>query len=260
MTTNLISLAMQVMEELKPELRMAQTSPQSMLPSLREVLKELGPLPVSTLFLGMASDGLPVLLNLQNSRPGPLLILGDAGAGKTAFLQTVAGAMALRGPAQGIQFGVISNYPDEWEGFEKSPACAGVFPTYHDSATDFLLSLVGCAQEDRGSHVPLVLLLDDLESLSEADFEVQQSLRWLLQHGPERGIWPLATLNAGRSVRMLLWLEAFPLRVFGRVRQEKQVEVLTQSLESGLSSLLAGVQFMVCRENGWQRFWIPRHA
>src|SRR5512138_298602 len=59
---------------------------------LSRVLAEIGALPREALFLGIASDGLPVLLNLHDPHPGPMLVIGDEGAGKTAFLQSIAQA------------------------------------------------------------------------------------------------------------------------------------------------------------------------
>lgn len=54
-------------------------------PALRDVLAELGPLASEALFLGVASDNLPVLFNLDDLHPGPMLIAGDAGSGKTGL-------------------------------------------------------------------------------------------------------------------------------------------------------------------------------
>src|SRR5690242_6059651 len=88
---NRYAMMMEAMAELQPEIDAARRSqPLPALPTLNEVLTEFGSMPVEALFLGVASDGLPVLLNLFDSTPGPLLISGDAGTGKTALLQSIA--------------------------------------------------------------------------------------------------------------------------------------------------------------------------
>jgi hypothetical protein len=59
---NRYALALEAYTELKPEIELAQqTQPVPALPSLSEVLAEFGTMPNEALFLGVATDGLPVL-------------------------------------------------------------------------------------------------------------------------------------------------------------------------------------------------------
>src|SRR6266508_2990455 len=93
--TNRYALMLEALAELKPEIDSARRSqPVPDLPPLSEVLSGFGPMPQEALFLGVASDGLPVLLNLYDPVPGPMLIGGDAGTGKTRLLQIIASAAA----------------------------------------------------------------------------------------------------------------------------------------------------------------------
>jgi len=141
---NRYALMMEALAELKPELdaeRARQVKPTPALPSLNEVLADYGPMPPEALFLGVASDGLPVLLNLHDPVPGPILISADPGAGKTALLQTIALATGKMHQPDNVQFGVLTNHPDEWSGMENIPNNVGVFPLYNQSAEDFILSL-----------------------------------------------------------------------------------------------------------------------
>src|SRR5215213_4254218 len=123
MTTNRqFSLALEALAELKleqPSTPLPQPMPDA--PNLGGVLAEIGPLPRGALFLGIASDGLPVLLNLHDPLPGPMLVVGDAGAGKTAFLQFIARSISQTHTEQDIQYGVITDQPDMWSGMEKTP-------------------------------------------------------------------------------------------------------------------------------------------
>ena len=135
------SLMLEAMAELKPEIEAALPKPVPAAPSLADSLSELGPLPREALLLGLASDGLPVLLNLHDPHPGPLLIAADPGAGKTALLQLIAQAAADMHEPSDVQFGVVTNYPDEWGHLTELEHCVGIFPTYHDSAIEFLSSM-----------------------------------------------------------------------------------------------------------------------
>src|SRR5213594_3016008 len=131
---NRYALMMEAMAELKPEIDPArQITPISVRPPLSEVLAEFEPMPREALFLGIASDGLPVLLNLHDPVPGPILIAADPGAGKTALLQTVALAAGKLHQPDELQFGVLTSHPDEWGGFEDILNNVGIFPLYHQS-------------------------------------------------------------------------------------------------------------------------------
>ena len=97
---NRYALMMEALNDLKPEIdaaRQLQTQPKPApaLPMLGDTLAEYAPMPHSALFLGVASDDLPVLLNLHDPVPGPLLVAADAGAGKTRLLQTIAMAAGV---------------------------------------------------------------------------------------------------------------------------------------------------------------------
>src|SRR6266508_518960 len=90
---NRYALMLEALSELKTEVIPGggpQTQLAPSLPSLSEVLSDFVPRPHEALFLGVASDGLPVLLNLHDPVPGPILISADPGTGKTALLQTIA--------------------------------------------------------------------------------------------------------------------------------------------------------------------------
>src|SRR5688572_11491689 len=240
---NRYSLMMEALAELKPEIDAARSvKPVPTLPPLSEVLAEFGPLPPEALFLGIASDGLPVLLNLHDPIPGPLLITGDAGTGKTNLLQLVGNAAARMHQPQDLQFGVLTSHPDEWSGVEDIPNNVGVFPLYHESAEDFILSLASWAHGNKTSRQSVLLLLDDLEIASNIDFDARQNLRWLFLRGPARRVWPVVTLNPKRMENILPWLDAFHTRVFSTIQDPQHMQKL-EANPSEIDSLNKGSQF-----------------
>jgi hypothetical protein len=251
------SLMLEALTELQPEIEAAQAQPVPAAPSLADSLSELGPLPREALLLGLASDGLPVLLNLHDPHPGPLLLAADPGAGKTALLQMIAQAAAEMHAAGDVQFAVVTNYPDEWEHLAGLGHCVGVFPTYHDSAIDLLSSLSGWAHANKGGQQSILLLIDDLESMEHIDFDARQTLRWLLLRGPARRVWPIVGMNAARTSQVDVWLEAFRTRVFGQIKDDRTAENLTGITGSTLSQLQAGLQFALREGQDWLKFWIP---
>ena len=251
------SLMMEAMTELEPEIQAAQTMPVAAGPSLAESLSRMGPLPRESLFLGLASDGLPVLLNLHNAHPGPLLIAADPGAGKTALLQMIARAAAHMHKPSDVQFGIVTKNPDEWESLAKLEHCVGVLPTYHKSAADYLSSLSGWAHGNKRKNRSILLLVDDLESMLHLEQDARQSLRWLLLRGPARRVWPIVTLNTERVAQVEEWLEAFRTRVFGHVQDGLIAEGLTGLPDSPLRDLQAGQQFALREGSDWLKFRIP---
>jgi len=176
--TNRYELMMDAYTEIKSEMDASrQTKLIPARPSLSQVLADFGPMPEEALFLGIASDELPVLLNLHDSIPGPLLIIGEAGSGKTALLQTIAQAAGRMHQLQKLQFGALTNHPDEWSGFDKNPNNVGIFPIYQRSSEDFILSLASWAHGNKSSRQSILLLIDDLESISSMDIDTVDNLR-----------------------------------------------------------------------------------
>lgn len=227
------------------------------LPSLEEVLNEFGPMLPEALFLGVASDGLPVLLNLHDPVPGPLLIAGDAGTGKTTLLQTIAEAAAMMHQSEQLQFGVLTSNPDEWKKLKDAHNNVGIFPMYHQSSEDFILSLASWAHGNKSSGQSIVLLIDDLEQVAKMDYEAQQNLRWLLLRGPARRVWPIITVNADRYGKTLSWIPNFRTRIYGPIKNEKTARALGAGEEACLDSLNIGTQFTMSEGNHWLRFWKP---
>jgi NACHT domain-containing protein len=259
MTTNRqFSLALEALSELKLQTdRTAHAQPAVTTSNRSGVLAAIGPLPHEALFLGIASDGLPVLLNLHDPHPGPMLIIGEAGSGKTAFLHSIARSVVQTHPGSEVQFAVITNRVAEWDGLEKSSHLVGIFDVTQAAAKELILSLASWAHSNKNTQQSVLLLIDDLESIAKMDFDALQNLRWLLLRGPVRRVWPLITLNAERYGQVLAWIEIFRTRVFGRIQNGRVADALGGDRSSALDQLEVGRQFSL-RENGnWLRFSLP---
>jgi hypothetical protein len=255
---NRYSMMLETLSDLNPKTDSARRAhePTPDQPALSEVLAEFGPMPGEALFLGVASDELPVLLNLHDPIPGPILICGDAGTGKTAFLQTIASAAGQMHSPEELQFGVLTNHPDEWSAWENIPNNVGIFPLFHKSSEDFILSLASWAHGNKTGQQSVILLLDDLEAATNLDFDAKQNLRWLFLRGPARRVWPINTLNPERMENILPWLDAFHTRILGPIGNSNHVHTLDAEA-ANLNSLNSGTQFTLREGENWLKFWIP---
>lgn len=247
---------MEAMAELMPEIEAHLSAPVPALPSLSDVLTDLGSLPGESLFLGIATDDLPVLLNLHDSVPGPLLVIADPNAGKTSLLQTISRAVGFTHSPNEVQFGIITNYPDEWNGIARLQHCAGVFPFYETSSQDFILSLASWAHANKNSQQSVLLLIDGLESVTKLDFDAQQNLRWLLFRGPARRVWPIITLNTQQYEQVGSWLDIFRTRIYGHI-QDNEIANRLNAGNANLDKLLLGSEFSMPEGMDWLKFWIP---
>ena len=253
------SLALEALAELKADDTAPPPSvePIPVAPSLSEVLAGIEPLPREALLLGVASDGLPVLLNLRDPLPGPILVVGEAGAGKTTFLQTMTQSVIQTYDSNNVQYGVITNHTDEWESVTATSHRVGLFAPDQADAKDLIISLASWAHANRNARQSVLLLIDDLEAVANLDPDTLQNFRWLLLRGPARRVWPVITLNAERYEQVISWLQNFRTRIFGRIVDESAAGALGADKTSSLNQLEARIQFSL-RENGnWLRFWLP---
>ena len=255
-TTNRYALTFETLAELSSEIRSAHADPAPALPKLSEVLAEISPLPRGVLFLGMANDGLPILLNMLDPRPGPILIAGDKNSGKTKLLQTVSQSIEHMPPRHNIRYVVFTNYTDEWTASQHQN-CEGILPMADAESANYLAGLVEWAHRKQNDQQIVVLLIDDFEAILSST-EIRQYLRWLLLRGPSRQVWPFITLNSGRGENVSSWLGEFRTRLFGHIEDSQISEQLAGRNENLLHELISGSEFAMREGESWLPFWIPQ--
>jgi len=225
-------------------------------PTLDDVLAQVAPLPEHGLFLGIASDGLPLLLNLQDPTPGAILVLGEGQTGKTDFLQGVARAASLTHQPRFFRFAVITPFTAEWAGWESLPHCLGLWGL-DDSGLKDLMADLSARAEDRNKPETLLLLVDGFHHLVDLEVETLESLRWLLVNGAASKVWTIAALNADEAISLSNWVEAFRTRIFGPIRNSKLADRFASMPGANLGTLLRGAQFCIPERTHWLRFWLP---
>ena len=256
-TENRYSLMIEALAELAPEIEAARTQPRRRQARLSSVLSDHTPLPRAALFLGLAEDGLPVLLNLLDPVPGALLVAGDSASGKTRLLQTIARSIDRVHQPQEVQYGVITAHPEEWANLPSTHNRVALFSARGDEAGALLDSLAAWAHSNRGEKQSVLLLVDDLCAVTALDFEARQNLRWLLLRGPARRVWPIVAVDPSKAAEVSEWLELFRTRCFGSLENDNHIRFLAGAASDALRTLEAGSQFAIAEDGGWLKFRLP---
>ncbi len=249
-STDQFLIALRAYQEIRQELLQQEAAETDATP-----LPEAGgaDLPEGALLLGLGEDGLPLTLDLYDPTPGPLLVAGDAGSGKTALLQSLAG---VSDSLPDVQFGVLTLFPEEWRGHEAMPNSLGIWPLYHPAAGNFLAQLVNWAEILPETRQVVLLLVDGLD-LMRLHASARYSLRWLLAYGPERQVWPVVTVNPMRGMSPASLLDYFQTRLLGFIRRPAAARLLVEEPPSDLADLIPGVQFYFLQPQACLRFWLP---
>ena len=256
-TNRQFSIALESNLKLEDESSALHSQLEAVSPTIDRILAEIGPLPREALLLGMASDGLPVLLNLHDAVPGPLLVTGEAGSGKTFFLQSIVRSLIQTHQPNDLQYGVVTSHPDEWNEIENTNHRVGIFSTNDTKSQELVLSMAAWAHENKKARQSVLLLVDDLEAIAKLDFDTVQSFRWLLARGPSRRVWPIVTMSAERYGQVISWIPLFRTRIFGRIENDQVANALGADKVSALNQLEAPNQFSLRENDSWIRFMCP---
>lgn len=227
------------------------------IPSLEEMLKQVGRLPKDSLFFGCTEDDLPVLLDLRNPHPGPILISGDAGAGKTELLQVITQFAAHRYDPCQIQYGVVTDRPDEWNDRVHFPHCVGIFSMCEEGAVRFIKALEAWTDLRKRNEESVLLLIDGLNEFARSHSELIDQMTKILVYGPTRKIRTIATYTPSQQQDAQAWLKYFQAQIFGQTNSAT-IESDPGLPESTIRSLASGCEFILKESGQWIRFRIPK--
>ncbi len=208
-------------------------------------LENMGPLPREALILGTTAGGETVALNLWEPDLGPLLIVGDRGAGKTSFLQGIACGTNFFHPPGDVQYVVISKEPDEWQEFDSMQSCVGIFQDNEGKLPLFFRALYHWSLAEKAGSQSVLLLLDGLDSMVRAHPAIEGWLRWILKYGPSHRIWPIVTLETLAVADMGDWLDLFRTYIFAHTSIPNP-GLCDRNKAPSLKTLKCGEEFMLC--------------
>ena len=276
--TSLMSLAIEAYQRLLPELKLKQNvkaspvdqpepwnlAPLMQLPTVGQTLYAIKPVPYQSILIGACEDGLPFLLDLAQPSAGPVLVTGDAKCGKTHQMKVmVESALRLASPRE-IQIGIVTGHPDEWDDlfdpYQRVKQSLGVF-TWDSDALATLISSLADLVEARFTgkrNGPVVLLMvEDLSKVETLETSCQMTLHWLLENGPQVGVWAIASVQADQAVTLPYWVSVFRTRLFGRISSPELAGQLAVYPGLEAEQLVSGSEFCTRLEKSWMPYWVP---
>jgi hypothetical protein len=230
---------------------------------LAQFLSRFNRLPKLTLPIGINEDCNPVLFDMKDPRPGPILVIGDEPDGNTNFLRLLASAIDASEAASDTKFMVVTPQPEQWNGWITSlkvpECCLGVLSTEDGEADEWVIRLAERAEQRlNGRHMngPILFMIDNFEFITHTDTDVRLNFEWLCNNGPEAQIWPVFTLPTLQALEMGRWIRYFRTRVIGKINNPA----------AGRLSIFGGLntedfdpqrQFAIRNQDRWLRFWLP---
>lgn len=190
--------------------------------TLNDLIRQLPGVPRRTAVLGLTSEGIPLLFNLADARPGSVLVVADRSSQKTSLMKVLATSLAQHNRPEEVRFAVITGNPEEWIELETR------FPSHFMKITAnvgsesedliyHLCDLVEARQNGMHAGTAYVLLFDGLSSTAHMDVDLRANVEWLVRCGARQQIWTVAALECREFLTMNLTAELFKTRIVGQV-------------------------------------------
>jgi S-DNA-T family DNA segregation ATPase FtsK/SpoIIIE len=217
-------------------------------------------IPPATAILGLAEDGVPLLIRLVSPDVAHILVAGATGAGKTVLLQTMALSLAMANPIPGETNGrstglallVVGQALSDLAGL---PHLARPVIYEAEQALEALTSLVMLMErrEATGENTPLVvMLIDELVDVLAVDRQTaQRAVSRLVLHGRGAGIHVVA---ATRVPTVAVAQQGFPVRLVGHVDSIEHAHRVTGWSGTGAERLMGRGDFVALAEGRVTRF------
>jgi len=232
-------------------------------------LRERGPhgIPFGTAVLGLAEDGVPLLLRLPSPQVAHVLVAGTTGSGKSALAQTIIASLALNHRPSQMGFILIDPKRRAFGPLAGLPHLLRPVLSEPEAVAHTLQMLVELMlARDREGRLPVsagqageprvVVVIDELADLLMAtDRETQTALTRLAQRGREAGFHLVAcTQKPASQVVGSLAKANFPVRLVGRVTSPEDAKVATGYAGTGAERLRGPGDFIAVTGGQMTRF------
>lgn len=195
-----------------------------------------------TMLLGMAADGMPLLLRVSAPDVAHILIAGTTGSGKSEAARTMLASLLLFQRARDVQIIIVDPKASQFRMFEHAPhLLCPVIKNVEDAIAnlEWLVEEMTRRQEQTITRPRIVLMIDELaDLLMQGGAEVENHLTRLVQRGRSAGISLIAcTQKPAASVLGSLVKANFPVRLVGKVTSANEALVASGVAQSGADKL-----------------------
>lgn len=203
-----------------------------------------------TMLLGMAVDGVPILLRVSAPDVAHVLIAGTTGSGKSEAARTMLASLMLFQRPRDLQVIIIDPKASEFRQFEQLPhLLCPIVKNVEDAVAnlEWLVEEMMRRQEQMIVRPRIVLMIDELaDLLVQGGGEVEGYLARLVQRGRSAGISVIAcTQKPTASVLGGLVKANFPVRLVGKVTGANEALVAAGVAQSGAEKLMGRGDFLL---------------
>ena len=231
---------------------------------LETVLMSLAPLPPFSALVGICEDGLPLLLDFKNPASGSILLVGDQVLVNRPLLRSMLASAVLLNTVEEVQLYLITETGEAFAEFQEVPGALEIINPQDQAAMELIWRLAcrvqqqPCRRQSRGVEE---LLIEDLEVLlPQLDPQGRSELDWLVEEGPQAGVWVIAGWEAARIKEITeVQLGAFQTQLIDAV-DRKLLKELTGISNEGSLELDPGAQYCAHRAGKFFSFWLPRYT
>lgn len=232
-----------------------------------EMLDQAAEIPGNLAILGVGSDDLPLILDLDDPQPGSLAVASNDPDLRQRFLRSLLLTASELNAARTFQFFVLSSQPRTWQSWVDQHAlqtrCLGVegLPAVDESEPEktarWLIKLAALAEKRCSGAFPgpaLLIVADDLRAATRLPYEARVSFDRLVREGARARMRVLAALDLSEADELARWVRLFRTRICGSANGALAAPALFADAHLRLK---AG-QFAVRVGENWLRFNVPQ--
>lgn len=192
--------------------------------SLKNAVYKMGAMPKGIVMLGIAKDGLPVLLHARDSKAPNVIVWNRLARQGLRILKVIAEYLFSYHRSDKIEFVVFTKNPDDWGelnnygfGTNSNTACIGIIPLYSEIAEVVIKGLAQWANEThKSAKAPVIILIDELENLESTSVDFKLYFRYVLLRGREKHIYSVGTADKNKFHKVQQWLDGFQREICGQ--------------------------------------------